>query len=110
METPEVLPDTHKQTDTDKMGIIHASLRSTKHDKRKEKKKKKKLISSWPINQNKGKERGEQGSDSGVKGWTSGMSAGVDGVDVDRSSEWAWPWPWPRAGDTWKSLMVSSVL
>ena len=61
---------------------------------RKEEKKRKKK--NQIVNQNKGKERGEQGSDSGVKGCTSGMSAGVDGVDIDRSS----PWPWPRAGST----------
>lgn len=47
------------------------------------KKKKKKKKS---LNHNKGTERGEQGSDLGVKGQASDTSAGVEGVDVEQLS------------------------
>lgn len=38
------------------------------------------------LNHNKGTERGEQGSDLGVKGQASDTSAGVEGVDVEQLS------------------------
>lgn len=38
------------------------------------------------LNHNKGTERGEQGSDLGVKGQASDISAGVEGVDVEQLS------------------------
>lgn len=38
------------------------------------------------LNHNKGTERGEQGSDLGVKGQASDASAGVEGVDVEQLS------------------------
>lgn len=52
------------------------------------------------INQNKGKERGEQGSDSGVRGQASDISAGVEEVDA----EWSSTWLCARGGggDIWK--------
>jgi len=55
------------------------------------------------INQNRGKERGEQGSDSGVRGQASDISAGVEDVDVERSSTWLCARG--GGGDIWKSEM-----
>lgn len=49
------------------------------HPRRRKKKKK-------SLNHNKGTERGEQGSDLGVKGQASDASAGVEGVDVEQLS------------------------
>lgn len=80
-------PPTERETHTLRFEIPEKAGKKTENKKSK---------GNQIVNQNKGKERGEQGSDSGVKGCTSGMSAGVDGVDIDRSS----PWPWPRAGST----------